>query len=224
MHFPTPLIEARLIKRYKRFLADMEMPDGSMVGLKEPGSRAWLSRATNPKRKLAFTWELIEADGALVGINTSLPNKLAQEAILAGRIPQLTGYGDIRREVPYGKNSRIDLLLEGPGKPKCFVELKNVTLKRNGQAQFPDAVTARGTKHLGELTDQVKAGARAVMLYLVQREDCKMFSIADDIDPSYDAAFAQALGAGVEMLCHSCRISETVIEVAGPLPFRPRTD
>ncbi len=235
MRFPTPLLAGRLIKRYKRFLADIELPggeevtahcanSGSMLGLKEPGSRVWLSRATNPKRKLGFTWELVEADGTLVGINTSLPNKLAEEAIRAGRIPELCGYPDIRREVPYGKNSRIDLLLEAPGQPKCFVELKNVTLKRDGQAQFPDAVTARGTKHLGELADQVRAGARAVMFYLVQREDCRMFSVAADIDPGYDKAFGQALGAGVEVLCYACRISPEGIEVAAPLPFQPRKD
>ncbi len=235
MRFPTPLLPGRLIKRYKRFMADVELQDGeqvtahcansgSMLGLMQPGSRVWLSRATNPKRKLRFTWELVEADGALVGINTALPNKLAEEAIAAGRIPQLTGYASIRREVPYGRNSRIDLLLEAPGEPKCFVELKNVTLKRDGGAQFPDAVTARGTKHLGELAERVRAGERGVMFYLVQREDCGMFSIATDIDPDYDKALGAALDAGVEVFCHACELSLEGIEVAAPLPFAPPTN
>ncbi len=216
MKFPDPLLAGRLIKRYKRFLADVELDTGefvtahcanpgAMLGLVAPGARVWLSPARNPARKLKFTWELVEADGGLVGINTSHPNAIAEEAILAGRVEPVQGYGSLRREVKYGQNSRIDILLEEPGRPDCYVEIKNVHLMREaGLAEFPDSVTKRGTKHLGELADMVDAGHRAVMLYLVQRGDCDRFRLAADIDPAYGEAFAQARARGVEALCYSC--------------------
>jgi len=234
MIFENALTEGRLIKRYKRFLADVELPDGSvvvahcansgsMLGCKEPGSRVYLSPNTNPKAKLDWRWEMVEVDGHLVGINTSHPNKLAEEAILGGVIPELAGYGGLRREVKYGKNSRIDILLEAPeeaSKPaQCFVEVKNVTLKVGDDAQFPDAVTARGTKHLRELMDMVAEGHRAVMLYLVQRGDCLSFAPAADIDPTYAAALREAKEAGVETLCYVCDLSTEGIRVDRPMPM-----
>ena len=233
MLFPHPLIEGRLIKRYKRFLADVELADGStvvahcansgsMLGCKEPGSKVYLSPNTNPKAKLDWRWEMIEVEGALVGINTSHPNRLVEEAILDGTIEELQGYESLRREVKYGVNSRIDILLEGPegGTPgKCYVEVKNVTLREGNEARFPDAVTSRGTKHLKELTDMVREGHRAVMVYLVQRGDCEHFRPAADIDPVYADALKAAHKAGVEVLCYQCTLSPTAIEVTAPMPY-----
>jgi len=226
-----PLTHARLVKRYKRFLADVVLDDGTettahvansgaMLGMNAPGIEVWLSHSDNPKRKLAWSWELAHVDGGLVGINTSHPNAIAAEAIAAGKIPELVGYASLRREVTYGKNSRIDILLEDESRPKCYVEIKNVHLKRGEAAEFPDAVTARGTKHLAELSDMVAEGHRAVMLFLVQRQDCSYFSPAADIDPTYAKALHKALAAGVEVLCYACRLSLEEIVVADPLPLR----
>ena len=231
MRFPQPLVEGRLIRRYKRFLADVELAaggvvlahcanPGAMLGLAEPGSEVWLSPAATPARKLAWSWEMVRVGGGLVGINTSHPNRLAAEAIGAGLVPELAGYANLRREVRYGRNSRIDLLLEGPGQAPCYVEIKNVHLRRAGTAaEFPDCVTARGTKHLAELTDAVAAGARAVMFYLVQRDDCDRFAIAGDIDPVYADGLRRALGLGVEAIAYACRMSREGIEVARRLPL-----
>ncbi len=239
MLFPDPLLRGTLIKRYKRFLVDVTLDDGadpdslvtahcpnpgSMMGLSAPGSEVWLSPARNPERKLAYTWELLRFDGRLVGINTAHPNNLVEEAVHNAEIPELGGYQSVRREVRYGKNSRIDLLLEGDGRPDCYVEVKNVHLKRDatgdrGAAEFPDSVTKRGTKHLVELSDMVAAGNRAIMVYVVQREDCDRFTLADDIDPAYAEAFAAARSAGVEAICYTCKISLDGIHIAAPLPI-----
>ncbi len=234
MNFHAPLIKGRLLQRYKRFLADIELDDGrvvtahcanpgSMLGLKDPGLEAWIAPASNANRKLKWDLELLRVDGHLVGINTNHPNKLAAEAIEAGQISELTGYGPLRREVKYGKNSRIDILLEAEGKPPCYVEIKNVHLKRDtavpGLSEFPDSVTARGAKHLAELTDVVGAGGRAVMFYLVQRMDCDRFALAADIDPTYKAAFDSARKAGVEAICYTCDITTKSITVAKALPI-----
>ncbi len=228
MKFENKLSIAKLIKRYKRFLADVELPNGevvvahcansgSMMGLCEPGSKVWLSPNTNPKAKLDWRWEMIEVDGSPVGINTSRPNRIVEEAILANKIPELLGYEFLRREVSYGIASRIDLLLKGP--KLCYVEVKSVTLKRNGEAEFPDAVTSRGTKHLNELEAMVKEGHRAVMLYLLQRMDCKSCSVADDIDPKYNDALLKAIKNGVEVLCYNSKLSETEIIIDKKIPF-----
>ena len=233
MHFPAPLIPATLISRYKRFLADVALPSGetltvhcanpgSMLGLAAPGARVWLSKSANPKRKLGYSWELVEVDlGSgveLVGINTSNPNALAAEAIAAGRIPELTGYGSVRREVKYGVNSRVDFLLEDAAHPPCYVEVKNVHLMRQRTlAEFPDAVTERGAKHLLELANVAGAGGRAVMLFLVQIASAQRFALARDIDPAYVAAFAKARAAGVEVLAYRCQLTCAGIEVAEPI-------
>jgi len=234
MHFSDPLMEARLIRRYKRFLADIEWPDGTtdtvhcpnpgaMLGLDAPGSRVFVSRSTNIKRKYPLTLEIVEADGTLVGVNTGLPNRLAQEAITNGTLAELTGYDTLRREVRYGRNSRIDILLEHPDRPICYVEVKNVHLRRRpGLVEFPDCVTARGAKHLEELGDQAEAGHRALMLFIVQRADGARFDLARDIDPNYAAAFARARRRGVEALAYSCTVSASEILVTIPVPIDAR--
>ena len=231
MRFPAPLIEARLIRRYKRFLADVELADGTvatvhcanpgaMTGLATPGLRVLLSRSPSTTRKLPLSWELVEADGGLVGINTAHPNRLVEEAITAGTIAELAGYTAIRREVRYGRNSRIDLLLSAAARADAYVEVKNVHLSRTpGLAEFPDSPTARGTKHLAELADMAAAGHRAVMVYLVQRGDCAAFRLAADVDPVYALAFARARAAGVEAIIYDCRIDEQDIVVNRPLPL-----
>lgn len=225
-----PLVTGTLIKRYKRFLADVELDNGevltahvanpgSMMGLDTPGSKVWLSKSDNPKRKLAYSWELLEVDSALVGINTMHPNKISAEGIENGAIKELAGYGTLRREVKYGKSSRIDILLEdGPDGHPTYVEVKNVHLSRRPPlAEFPDSVTARGAKHLVELGDMVEAGHRAVMLYLVQRTDCDRFALARDIDPTYAESLDLARKRGVEVLAYGCTISPSAINVAQAL-------
>jgi len=230
MDFPQPLLPARLLRRYKRFLADVAWPDGtvttvhcpnpgSMLGVAAPGSEIWLSAAAHPARKLRHTWELIRIDEHLVGINTGHPNAVAAEAIRRGAIMELAGYKRLRREVAYGRSSRIDILLEGDGRPACYVEVKNVHLKRADAAEFPDCVTARGAKHLEELAAMVASGHRAVMFYVVQRADCRRFAVAADIDPTYAAALQRAMRAGVEVVCHACAVSITGIDISGPLPL-----
>jgi sugar fermentation stimulation protein A len=224
----APLLRGKLIKRYKRFLTDVELDrgetvtatcpnTGSMMGLLEPGNPVWLSVSDNPKRKYKHTWEMVEAVNAAgsparVGLNTGLPNKLVEEAILAGRIAALAGYDTLKREQKYGKNSRIDILLSDEAKPACYVEVKNVTLSREaGLAEFPDAVTSRGAKHLDELSDMVREGHRAVMVYLIQRSDATGFRLASDIDPAYLNAWDNATNAGVESIVMACTMGDDTI-------------
>jgi sugar fermentation stimulation protein A len=237
MRFSAPLVEGRLIRRYKRFLSDVELHTGemvtahcanpgSMLGLATPGSRVWLSRSDNPKRKLAFSWELIEVDlgrgATLVGINTSSPNGAVASAIQNDLIPELTGYASLRREVRYGGNSRIDILLEDEARPPCYVEIKNVHLMREaGLAEFPDSVTVRGAKHLAALSQMAAAGARAIMVYFVQRGDADAFALAEDIDPAYAAAFRAAAASGVEALALVSSLSLGGLSPPRPIPLIP---
>lgn len=229
MEFQEPLLEGILIKRYKRFMADILLDSGeeitahcpnsgAMLDIKEPGLRVWVSRADNPNRKLKYTWELVKADNTLIGANTSHPNNLVEEAIRNGIIKELQGYANLRREVKYGKNSRIDILLGDPG--VCYVEVKNVHLKRGNTAAFPDSVTARGAKHMEELGDMVEAGHRAVLIYVIQRDDCDEFQVAGDIDPAYDAACKRAFERGVEAYAYACDMQLNSIRITNPLPLR----
>ena len=234
MRFSEPLLEGRLVERYKRFLADVDLPGGervtahcanpgAMLGLKEPGSRVLLSRAGNPNRKLAFNWEFVEVEAGggpaqLVGINTSRPNLLVAEALRAGRLAPFSGYPRVRSEVKYGRASRVDFLLERDGEPPCYLEVKNCHLMREpGFAEFPDCVAARSAKHLYELADMVAAGHRAALVYVVQMAaDC--FDVARDLDPAYDRAFRHALSAGVETYAFTCRITPEEVAIGREIP------
>ncbi|MFC1822314.1 DNA/RNA nuclease SfsA [Thermodesulfobacteriota bacterium] len=223
------LIEGKLVKRYQRFKADVRLKNGhtvialcpntgSMLACSESGRTVYLSRHNKPERKLKYTWEMIEMPTSLIGINTGIPNSFVKAAITNGVIRELSGFDHIRTEVKYGKNSRIDLLLEGRG-GRCFVEVKNCTLVEEGIASFPDAVTARGLKHLLELQQQVCEGDRAVMFYLVQRMDAKLFRPADQIDPAYGAELRNAYRNGVEILVYDVKLDLRGIRLNQSLPF-----
>ena len=232
MKFPRPLERGRLVQRYKRFFADVVLDDGreitahcpnpgAMLGLNTPGLPAWISFTDAPNRKLAHTLELVEADGGLVGINTMHPNRLVAEALAENLIPELSGYAEVRREVRYGANSRVDFLLSAPDRPVCWLEVKNVHLARgDGLAEFPDCVAARTLKHLRELAREREDGARAVMLFVIQRLDCDRFDTAGDLDPAYAAGLIDAAARGVEILCYGCDISVDAIRLAGRIPWR----
>lgn len=239
MRFACELVPATLIRRYKRFLADVELADGSVVvahvanpgamtGLQAAGARVWLSRSPSLTRKLPYSWELVEVDFGsapeLAGVNTLHPNPIVAEALAAGTIPELAGYATLRREVKYGrvlngKGSRVDFLLEDPARPPCYVEVKNVHLMRQpGLAEFPDSVTARGARHLDELAGMVAAGARAVMLFVIQIGSADALAIARDIDPAYGRAFDRARAAGVEALAWTCRLTREEIRLDRAVP------
>lgn len=233
MQFPAPLIPAILVRRYKRFLADVMLAGreitvhvanpGAMTGLATPAARVWLSRSNKPARKLAYSWELVEADFGtgieLVGVNTAHPNRLVREAIGAGVITELAGYASMRPEVRYGLASRVDFLLEDQAKGACYVEVKNVHLmRRSGVAEFPDSVTARGARHLEELAAMAAAGHRAVMLFLIQIGPADRLALARDIDVRYGVAFDRARSLGVEAYAYRCDLSAAGITVAGAVP------
>ena len=229
--FTPRLVPGHLIKRYKRFLADVRLSDGteitahcmnpgSMKGLVAEGSPVWLTPHDDPKRKLQWTWQVATEGGAAVGVNTNLPNGLVAAAVAADAIPELRGYTAHRREVRYGaEKSRIDLLAEGhPDDPRpCYIEIKSVTLAVDGVAMFPDAVTARGLKHLRELERVIADGGRAVMFYLVQRSDCSRFTPAAHIDPAYAEGVAHAKAAGVEVICWSAEVTAQGVRLDRPL-------
>lgn len=234
MLFRSPLVEGRLVRRYKRFLADVTLADGAMVtahcansgammGLLQVGSRVLLAPAANPKAKLPYSWEIIEAmlpDGPqLVGINTANPNRIVEAALRRGAILELSDYAEIRREVAYGAASRVDFLLTAPDRPPCFLEVKNCHLMRiKGLAEFPDSVTERGAKHLAELGRERAAGNRAVMLYVIQMR-AEAFALASDLDPGYAAAFAAARSAGVEAFAYTCRVASEGITLDRRVPI-----
>ena len=230
MKFSTPLISGKLVQRYKRFLADVELPtgeiitahcpnSGAMLGVKDPGSPVRLTQhPENSKRKLRYTLEFVFADNVWVGVNTFRPNFLVEEGIKAGIIKELCGYDTLKREVPYGENSRIDLLLKDNTQRVCYVEVKNAHLKQGDFVQFPDSVTARGSKHLDALGDMVEQGARAVVIYIAQREDVEKFSVAREIDPMYAAQEEKARARGVEFLCYGCQITPDEIIINRSIP------
>lgn len=237
MNFDPRLVPATLIRRYKRFLFDATLDSGeeitgfcpntgSMRGLTAPGSRIWLSQHDSPSRKYRHSFELIAAENTLVGVNTALPNKLAIEAIQTGLVGDLADYTALRTEQRYGENSRIDLLLSGPNREDCYVEVKNVHFIRTPRlAEFPDSVTTRGAKHLNELSKLVQNGKRAVMLYIIQRDDCDALAICGDLDPGYGRAFQAAIMQGVEAYAVKCTITPSFIAphkgVAIDLNYRP---
>ena len=231
MRFQTPLEPARLIRRYKRFLADIRLDDGrevvahcanpgSMMGLAGEGMKIWVEPNDDPRKKLGYGWRLVDHEnGHFTGVDTSVPNRALKSALIAGEVPGLEA-PMVRAEVKYGEKSRVDFLLSGAG-PDVYVEVKSVTLCREaGLAEFPDARTARGLRHLEELSKVAQAGARAVMLYLVQRTDCARVGIAGDIDPDYAAGLERARAAGVEAMAFDCRISPQEITLGRALPFR----
>lgn len=258
MDFPTPLVRGRLIQRYKRFLADIVLDDGTeitahcpnpgaMIGLNMPGLTCWLSKSPDPKRKLPYTWELVEVPNeisggfSICGLNTMHPNRLVAEALAADAIPELSGYATHRREVKYGVNSRVDFLLEARDRAPCWLEVKNVQsqLQRElkpdhkvwlevknchlsrtkGLAEFPDCVAARSTKHLKELEAMVAEGDRAFVLFVVQRMDCEAFSACHELDPTFARGLVHAADAGVEVLVYGCDVTIDSVNIAQPMPW-----
>jgi len=232
LQYARALVEGRLIRRYKRFLADIKLPDGvitaacpntgSMMGCCEPGSRVWLSESDRATRKYRHTWEIVEVGQVMIGINTGLPNNLVAEAIGDGVIPELSGYETVRREVRYGEEaSRVDFVLESPGREACYVEVKNVTAAaQKGVALFPDCVSERGSRHLRELIRMKSQGLRPVQLYCVQRGDVKEVRPADGIDHEYGRTLREAIAAGVEVLAYRARVTPKEIRLVDRISVR----
>ncbi|WP_297512594.1 DNA/RNA nuclease SfsA [uncultured Caulobacter sp.] len=249
MLLPQPLVHGRLVSRYKRFFADLILDDGqeitahcpnpgAMLGLKAPGLGAWASWSDDPKRKLAYTLQMVEHGNSLVGINTLLPNKLVAEALAADRIPELSGYATIKPEVKYAEASRVDFLLTHPDRPPCWLEVNNCPPNYNvlerlwlevknchfsrtkGLAEFPDCKAERSTRHLGDLAAQVAQGDRAAVLFVVQREDCDEFSACPDLDPAFAKALGQAADAGVEVLIYACEMKTDAVKLSRKIAWR----
>lgn len=232
MLLPQPMARGVIVQRYKRFFVDMVLDDGreitahcpnpgAMLGLKDPGLAAWVSWSGDPKRKLAWTLQLVEADGGLVGVNTMNPNRLVAEALAADVIPELSGYATIRPEVKYSEASRVDFLLTHPDRPPCWLEVKNCHYRRDGTlAEFPDCVAARSARHLKDLAAEVAKGARAVQLFVIQRTDCDSFAACEALDPVYARGLSDAAEAGVEVLCYRCDISPDEIRISRRIPWR----
>lgn len=228
MKIDQPLIEATLVRRYKRFLTDAILTDGStitahcpntgsLLGCKDEGSKIWLRDTQNDKRKYRLSWQAVQVGDTWVNVDTGLPNAEVFCAITEGRVPALVGYANAKREVKYGTNSRIDVLLEDDKKGLCYVEVKNTTLVDGDVAMFPDAVTSRGLKHLGELTEVVRQGHRAVQFFFVSRNDVTSFRPADDIDPAYCKGLREAAAAGVEVIAYAVSVKRDSIELAHEL-------
>jgi len=229
MKFKEKLLQGTLIKRYKRFFADIKYQDktitahcpnsGSMLSLLNQGNIVWFSKSDNPKRKLKYTLEMIGLGKKLIGVNTQLTNKIILEALCGKKIKNLIKYNNIKSEVKFSDNTRFDFLISNR-KEKCFVEVKNVTLMREkGIAEFPDSVTTRGAKHLKELINAKKKGYKSYILYLIQREDCDFFRIANDIDPRYKNIFDEALKNGVKMLCYDCKLNNEEIKLNNQITY-----
>jgi len=229
MKFKERLLQGTLVKRYKRFFADIKYKNkiitahcpnsGSMMGLLDKDNKAWFSLSDNPNRKLKYTLEIIEVEKKMVGINTLLTNKIVLEALNCKKINSLIKFNDIKTEVKFSNNTRFDFLLLN-NKEKCFLEVKNVTLVRGKKmAEFPDAITSRGTKHLNELCNAKKKGYQSYILYLIQREDCDSFKIAKDIDKKYKIAFDKALKSGVKILCYDCKLSNEEIKLNNQINY-----
>ena len=223
MKFKERLLQGALIKRYKRFFIDIKYKNkiitahcpnsGSMMGLLDRGNKAWFSLSDNPKRKLKYTLEMIEVKNKKVGINTLLTNKIVLEALKHKKINSLNKFNHIKTESKFSDGTRFDFLLSND-KEKCFLEVKNVTLLRENKiAEFPDAITSRGTKHLNELCNAKKKGYQSYILYLIQRENCDSFKIAKDIDEEYKIAFSKALKSGVKVLCYDCKLNSEEIKL-----------
>lgn len=223
------LVTGTLIKRYKRFLADIQLDNGDMVtahcpnsgSMKaccEPGRPVYISHQDKPGRKLKYTWELIDMGSSLVGVNTNMPNRLVKSSVEAGAVPELAGYETVRSEVKVSDHSRLDLMLTDPVKADCYIEIKNCTLVDQGHAQFPDAVTQRGLKHIHELESLLQQGNRCVMFYLIQRMDVDRFSPADHIDPAYGKGLRHAVEQGVEVLVYDTIITPQSITIGNKVP------
>jgi sugar fermentation stimulation protein A len=230
IYFPD-LVPGKLLRRYKRFLADVELETndvvtahcpntGAMTACSEPGRTVYLSVHDHPNRKLKYTWELIDMPTSLVGVNTQIPNRLVHHAIQSGGIPPFAGYDTVQSEVRVGNNHRLDLMVSKNGKDPCYIEIKNCSLVENGIARFPDAVTTRGRAHLIELQRLAAAGFRTVMFFLINRMDAKIFMPADHIDPAYGRELRKAVDNGIEIMVYDVCINLAKITVRGRIPFR----
>lgn len=229
MKFDQPLIKGTLVRRYNRFLADVELESGekitahcanpgSMMGLSDPGNKVLLSTVNDPRRRFKHQLEIVYAGRVAVGIHTGRPNSIVAEAITAGKVRELVGYATLRREIQTSAESRLDMVLGGNGMRPCYVEVKNVTLAQDGIGYFPDAITERGTRHLGELVNLVREGNRAMVFFLAQRADVTVFRPADHIDPMFGEALRDALARGVEAVCYRAKVTTRGIEVEEAIP------